>query len=273
MPYTKRIDSLPTTPSSQRILQTYHIDDNLSMLETFLSGLCKAVFATGGYVLPGIQTIGTTTIRIQNYWGVTWDGLCVVRIADETLSVSGITVGVKCLLCCDTSTVTTNRSYVDPVSGNTITEPMVTNLGKLYVVKATDVGVTLDAEGYPALTGATPRAPILRFYRDTSSHITTAAGGSVVQPLVQNTATPMDLVRSVHFSWVADGDQYFVADQPYSIETVQEQGTGTLTITKSTDGTTFSAAAAPYTLLAGHVLKLSVSGLSGYKAVTLKDAP
>ncbi|GEM47221.1 hypothetical protein [Deinococcus cellulosilyticus] len=257
---TKKMNTLTTTPSGQRILQLHHLDDNNSMLEMFFSVLIKGVYLSGGVILPGVITAGTTTLRVQSYAGVTMDGESVVRIIDETKSVTGVPVGEKALLLCDTTPVTVNRTYVDPVSATTITDAMLQSVGTLQILKASDPGVTLDSDGYPVLSG--PGAPILKFYRDTASHITLE--GSVPSPVLNQS-------YSFPYEWQADGNRYFLADRTYTL-TALEGGTGTLTVEKSTDGGgSFSAATAPYVLAAGDILRLSVSGLAGFKTVTLKQ--
>lgn len=74
-------------------------------------------------------------------------------------------------------------------------------------------------------------------------------------------------------NFTADGDAYIAADVAMTIDVgVAAIGTGTLAYEKSTAAapSTFSATSLPATLEAGAWLKVSVSSLSGFKAVELK---
>lgn len=98
------------------------------------------------------------------------------------------------------------------------------------------------------------------------------------------TGDPTDLsasqVRSVllemqrwNFNFTANGDAYIAADVAMTIDAgVAAIGTGTLAYEKSTTAapSTFSSTTLPATLEAGAWLKVSVSGISGFKAVELK---
>jgi hypothetical protein len=98
------------------------------------------------------------------------------------------------------------------------------------------------------------------------------------------TGDPTDLsatqVRSIllemqrwTINFTADGDAYIAADVAMTIDAgVAAIGTGTLAYEKSTAGApgTFSATSLPATLEAGAWLKVSVSSITGFKAVELK---
>lgn len=98
------------------------------------------------------------------------------------------------------------------------------------------------------------------------------------------TGDPTDLsasqVRSVllemqrwNFNFTANGDAYIAADVAMTIDAgVAAIGTGTLAYEKSTTAapSTFSSTTLPATLEAGAWLKVSVSGISDFKAVELK---
>jgi hypothetical protein len=98
------------------------------------------------------------------------------------------------------------------------------------------------------------------------------------------TGDPTDLsasqVRSILLEmqrWVinftANGDAYIAADVAMTIDVgVTAIGTGTLAYEKSTTATpsTFSSTSLPATLQAGAWLKITVSGISGFKVVELK---
>lgn len=98
------------------------------------------------------------------------------------------------------------------------------------------------------------------------------------------TGDPADLsasqVRSIlldmqrwAINFTADGDAYIAADVAMTVDVgVAAIGTGTLAYEKSTTAapSTFSSTTLPATLQAGAWLKVSVSSLSGFKAVELK---
>lgn len=98
------------------------------------------------------------------------------------------------------------------------------------------------------------------------------------------TGDPTDLsasqVRSILLEmqrWVvnftANGDAYIAADIAITIDAgVAAIGTGTLAYEKSTTAapSTFSSTSLPATLEAGAWLKITVSGISGFKVVELK---
>lgn len=74
-------------------------------------------------------------------------------------------------------------------------------------------------------------------------------------------------------NFTADGDAYIAADVAMTIDVgVAAIGTGTLAYEKSTTAApgTFSSTTLPATLQAGAWLKVSVSSLTGFKAVELK---
>ena len=76
--------------------------------------------------------------------------------------------------------------------------------------------------------------------------------------------------KAITISWTSDGDAYLVAHEAMTLGSARTRGTGTVAYAKSTDGTTFNAATLPVTLAVDDVLKISVTGLSGYKSVTLE---
>jgi hypothetical protein len=74
-------------------------------------------------------------------------------------------------------------------------------------------------------------------------------------------------------NFTANGDAYIPADVAMTIDAgVAAIGTGTLAYEKSTTASpsTFSSTSLPVTLQAGAWLKVSVSGLTGFKVVELK---
>lgn len=76
--------------------------------------------------------------------------------------------------------------------------------------------------------------------------------------------------KAVTISWTSNGDAYLVAHEAMTLGSARTRGTGTVAYAKSTDGTTFNSATLPITLAVDDVLKISVTGLSGYKSVTLE---
>lgn len=79
--------------------------------------------------------------------------------------------------------------------------------------------------------------------------------------------------QDVSVSYTANGDAYYVAPEAMTLAASPAVGgTGTLAYTKAlaADTTSFSAASLPVTLAAGDVLKITVSGINTYKAVTLR---
>lgn len=120
--------------------------------------------------------------------------------------------------------------------------------------------------------------------------VTNAKLANVAQSTVKGraagsgTGDPVDLlptqVRSIllemqrwNFNFTANGDAYIAADVAMTIDVgVAAIGTGTLAYEKSTAvaPSTFSSTSLPAALEAGAWLKVSVSGISVFKAVELK---
>jgi hypothetical protein len=76
--------------------------------------------------------------------------------------------------------------------------------------------------------------------------------------------------KNISMSFTANGDAYLVAHEAMTIGSARERGTGTVAYNKSTDGTTFSSATLPVTLAANDVFKVTITSISGYKAITLE---
>lgn len=107
-----------------------------------------------------------------------------------------------------------------------------------------------------ALTAADPNS-ILTLIEAHTLNTTTAHGGIVKPPLAM--------------SFSGSGDIYFVAHESMTLTTPVEAGTGTLAYTKALAAapTSFSALTFPGTLAVGDILKVTLTGISGYKATTL----
>ena len=76
----------------------------------------------------------------------------------------------------------------------------------------------------------------------------------------------------VSFSFKTNDEQYFVINTALSLGTPVERGTGTLTYAKalSATPTSFTTISAwPTAFAAGDVLRVTSTGVSGYKAATL----
>lgn len=103
-----------------------------------------------------------------------------------------------------------------------------------------------------------------------------AAGAGTGDPTdlsVSQVRTVLVEMQRWTINFTADGDAYIPADVAMTIDAgVAAIGTGTLAYEKSTAAapSTFSATSLPATLEAGAWLKVSVSSLSGFKAVELK---
>jgi hypothetical protein len=87
------------------------------------------------------------------------------------------------------------------------------------------------------------------------------------------TALAFAAPKDVSVSFTDNGDAYFVAPEAMTLAASPSVGgTGTLAYTKAlaADTTSFSSTSLPVTLAAGDVLKITVSGISTYKGVTLR---
>lgn len=76
--------------------------------------------------------------------------------------------------------------------------------------------------------------------------------------------------KNISMSFTANGDAYLVAHEAMTIGSARERGTGTVAYAKSIDGTTFSSATLPTTLAIDDVFKVTITSISGYKAITLE---
>lgn len=76
----------------------------------------------------------------------------------------------------------------------------------------------------------------------------------------------------IAFSFTADGSAYYVAHEAMTLTTEYAGGTGTLAYARSpsTDTATFSSTSLPITLASGEALRVTVSSISTFKAVTLE---
>ena len=81
------------------------------------------------------------------------------------------------------------------------------------------------------------------------------------------------LYPGLSVSFAANGDVYFVAPQAMTFgSSPTEAGTGTLVYAKAlaASPTSFSTQALPITLATGDILRITCSGISGYKAATIQ---
>lgn len=76
--------------------------------------------------------------------------------------------------------------------------------------------------------------------------------------------------KNISMSFTANGDAYLVAHEAMTIGSARERGTGTAAYSKSTNGTSFNSTALPVTLAVNDVLKVTITSISGYKALTLE---
>jgi hypothetical protein len=107
-----------------------------------------------------------------------------------------------------------------------------------------------------ALTAVEPNSILTIF--DAHTALTTTAHGGIIKP-------PLAM------SFSGNGDIYFVAHESLTLTTPTEAGTGTLAYTRALAAapTSFSTLTFPGTLAVGDILKVTLSGISGYKAATL----
>lgn len=107
-----------------------------------------------------------------------------------------------------------------------------------------------------SLTSVEPNSVLTIF--DAHTALTSTAHGGIVKP-------PLAM------SFSGNGDIYFVAHEAMTLTTPVEAGTGTLAYTRALAAapTSFSTLTFPGALAIGDILKVTVSGISGYKATTL----
>src|SRR5690606_28465990 len=155
-------------------------------------------------------------------------------------------------------------NFTDADTAEALSHTLGTVYGRLAVIEG-------DSSNYPSLPpGSVPVAQISK------------AAGVVSIDAAENTAPTVrgsgggsggtPALAPVAFSFDDNGSAYLVAPEALTLAAGSEAGTGTVAYAKAlaADTATFSAASLPVSLAAGHVLRLRVSGLSGYQAVALE---
>lgn len=70
-------------------------------------------------------------------------------------------------------------------------------------------------------------------------------------------------------NFVGEEDKFYIAPNSLTVTTLKEAGTGTITFETSTDGITFTSATLPISLVEDEILKVSCTGFSTFKTITL----
>lgn len=106
-----------------------------------------------------------------------------------------------------------------------------------------------------------------------ANHPTTLAGYAISDAY---TKTEIDAALALRvpfaaFSWDVDGAVYLVAPVAMTLDTPIVAGTGTLAYAKAlaASPTVFNTVTLPVSLAVGDVLRVTVTSVSGYKALTL----
>ena len=71
-------------------------------------------------------------------------------------------------------------------------------------------------------------------------------------------------------TFLFEGTDYHICKAPATYTTMIQRGTGTITLGKSTDGTSFSTVTLPFSVAEGDVISFECTGLTTYKSVLLK---
>lgn len=265
-PYNE-IKSLPANSNGARTVLEEHLDVNNGIVHTFLAALVQATFAAGGVIEAGTITVEAddVTITVQGRSGITDDRQAAVVVTDQSVDCSSITDGNKARVYISRELGEHIQvNFTDADTAEALSHTLGVVLGKLEVIEG-------DSSNYPALPpGSVPVAQISK------------AGGVVSIDAAENDAPTLNgagggggstpALAPVAFSFDDDGAAYLVAPEAMTLAAGSEAGTGTVAYAKAlaADTATFSAASLPVSLAAGDVLRVSVSGLSGYKAVALE---
>lgn len=260
-----RIADMPSNSNGARTVLEEHLDVNNALLAAFLAALVRGTFEAGGVIDAGTITVESdgVTITVAGRSGITNDMRAAVVVQEQSVDCSGIANGNKARVYISAELGEhVQVNFTDADTGEALTHTLGVVLGKLQVLEG-------DSSDYPALPpGSVPVARISK-----AAGVVSVDAAENAPPTVRGAGggggggTP-----AVAFSFDADGSAYFVAPEAMTLAAGSEAGTGTLAYAKAlaADTATFSAASLPVSLAAGDVLRVSVSGLSGYKAVTLE---
>lgn len=99
-----------------------------------------------------------------------------------------------------------------------------------------------------------------------------ASGNAAAGEVVKGNDTRLGGLPDISVSFNADSSAYYVAPVATTVDTATTAGTGTITYAKAlaASPTSFTNSALPITLAAGDILRFTCTGLSGYKAVTVR---
>ena len=168
------IGTLPRSSTNKIRAMTWHETKNAEALAFQLEALGQAVFERGGLIRAGTQTLSSNSVQVQNYLGVTWDGLAAILVLDLSVDISGLAAG-KHLVVALAQRRTQTYSYTDPETSEVIQHDMSLGLGVLAVIEG-------DASNYPSVpNGAAPVA-----YLDTTGTPTLTAYDK--RPVYRNSA-------------------------------------------------------------------------------------
>lgn len=263
-----QIAGLPANSNGARTVLEEHLDVNNGVVAAFLAALVKGTFASGGVIDAGTITVEPdgVTVTVEGRSGITNDLQSAVVVREQSVDCSGIADGNKGRVYISAELGEhVQVNFTDADTGEALTHTLGVVFGKLQVLEG-------DAANYPDLPpGSVPVARISK------------AAGVISVDAAENTAPTVrgaggggggapPALAPVAFSFDADGSAYLVAPEAMTLAAGSEAGTGTIAYAKAlaADTATFSAASLPVSLAAGDVLRVSVSGLSGYKALSLE---
>jgi hypothetical protein len=149
-PYTP-VATVPTDAQGNRWVNPWHTDDNLTYVQGMLERLARALFATGGVVLPGTVALSGTTLTVTGpRLGVSADCKLVLLVDPSGGGVSldvlaGSPPSGKHTVCVRAvPAATAAHSFTSPATGETVTDTMTLTVGVLGLVQG-------SAGAYPAL--------------------------------------------------------------------------------------------------------------------------
>lgn len=260
------IASLPANSNGARTILEEHLDVNNGVVATFLAALVKGTFSAGGVVDAGTITVEAddVTVTVQGRSGITDDLQAAVVVQDQSVDCSSLTDGNKGRVYISRELAEHIQvNFTDADTAEALSHSLGVVLGKLNVVEG-------DSSNYPALPpGSVPVAQISK------------ASGVVSIDAAENDAPTLNgsggggggtpALAPVAFSFDDNGSAYLVAPEAMTLAAGSEGGVGTVAYAKAlaADTTSFSAASLPVSLAAGDVLRVSVSSISGYKAIAL----
>ena len=262
-----RIADMPSNSNGARTVLEEHLDVNNGVIASFLAALVRGTFEAGGVIDAGTITVESdgVTVTVTGRSGITNDLRAAVVVQEQSVDCSDIANGNKARVYISAELGEhVQVNFTDADTGEALTHTLGVVLGKLQVLEG-------DSSDYPALPpGSVPVAKISK-----AAGVVSVDAAEDDAPVVRGGGgggggTPA--LAPVAFSFDADGSAYLVAPEAMTLAAGSEAGTGTVAYAKAlaADTTTFNAASLPVSLAAGDVLRVSVSGLAGYKAVALK---